>query len=301
MLSLSTAWFRTPELTTAEILAEVRRLGFRAMEWAVSAARLDQGEVAAAVRAGEVAVTSVHALAGLHGDAPINMQGGDLGSADAGKRQATVDAMCRTIDLARRLGARAVVVHAGGIEGPLHDRCVHMMRHWDEVRLSPTFDRDLADLRRERRQAAPACLDRVVASLEEVLRRAGEFPLGLETRYVYCQLPLPDELEQIRAAVGRDCLGYWHDVGHARIQQLFGGVPEMSWLDRFADRLLGVHLHDMVGTRDHKPPGQGELDLRGVADRVAGLDCLRVVEVAGGFTAPDLVAGRKHLESLGLT
>ena len=301
MLSLSTAWFRSPDLATAGILAEVRRLGFRAMEWAVSAARLDEVEMTAAVRAGEVTVTSVHALGGLHGDAPINLQGGDLGSADSGKRQATVDALCRTIDLARRLGARAVVVHAGGIEGPLFERCVHMMRHWLEVRLSPTLDRDLADLRQERRQAAPACLDRIVASLEEVLCRAGEFPLGLETRYVYCQLPLPDELERIWASVGRGCLGYWHDVGHARIQQLFGGVPEMSWLDRFADRLLGVHLHDMNGTRDHRPPGQGDLDLRAVADRVAGLDCLRVVEVAGEFTAADLVAGREHLESIGLT
>lgn len=301
MLSLSTAWFRDAETTTEDLLSEVRRLGFRAMEWAVSAARLDEDVVTAAVRAGEITVTSVHALGGLHGDAPVNKQGGDLGSADAAKRQATVDAMCRTIDLARRLGARAVVVHAGGIEGPLHDRCVYMMRHWPEAQSSPTFDRDLADLRQERRRAAPACLDRVVASLDEVLSRTGEFPLGLETRYVYCQLPLPDELEQIWASVDRDCLGYWHDVGHARIQQLFGGVPETSWLDRFADRLLGVHLHDMVGTRDHKPPGQGELDLRAVAERIAGLPCLRIVEVGGDFTPEDLVAGRRHLESLGLT
>lgn len=300
MLALSSCWFNDAAVTTGEVLAGVRRLGFRAMEWSVSAARLDGAEISAAVRAGQVEVTSVHALAGLHGEAKINVQGDDLGSADAAMRQATVDALCRTVDLARRLGARAVVVHAGGVANPLHERCVNVMRHWAQYASSPELPGELREIRRLRQAEAPAVFDRVVESLAEVVRRAGEFPMGLETRYVYSQLPLPDELERMWAALGSDCFGYWHDVGHARIQRLFGGVPELSWLERFGHRLLGVHLHDMVGIRDHKPPPQGELDLPAVAVALAGRPGVRVMEVSSRFPAEDIVAARQYLESIGL-
>lgn len=300
MLSLSTCCFGNAKMSTAEVLAEVGRLGFASIEWGVGAVRLDEAEVAAAVRAGDVTVTSVHALAGLEGGTGINVQGGDIASRDARRREATIEATCRTIDLARRLNVGAVVLHAGGVEGLLYDQCVEVMRNWKQMSASPTFHKKLEQLRVLRRQEAPEYVRRTIESLAEVVRRAGEFPLGLETRYVYSQVPLPDELEGIWAALGRDCFGYWHDVGHARIQQLFGAVPEEAWLDRFADRLLGVHLHDMIGTRDHMPPGQGELDLASVAAGISGRPCARVMELSSVYLADAIVAGRKHLESLGL-
>ena len=74
----------------------------------------------------------------------------------------------------------------------------------------------------------------------------------------------------------------------------------MSWLDRFGDRLLGVHLHDMVGIRDHMPPGEGELDLPGIVERIRSRDCIRVLEMASHYVAEAVQGGRVHLESLGL-
>jgi sugar phosphate isomerase/epimerase len=299
VLSLSTSCFGNPNQTTSDILADVGRMGFRAMEYAVSPVRLDPGTVASAVRAGKIIVTSVHALAGLH-DGDVNAQGGDLASTDDRLRMATIDGMCDTIDLARRLDAKAVVVHAGGVGGPLEERCRQMMRSWKTWRDTPTLAGELKEIQAARAREAPAFVERTIESLTEVLRRSGEFPLGLETRYVYPQIPLPDELEQIWAEVPGDCLYYWHDVGHARVQQLFGGIPEMSWLTRFGDRLLGVHLHDMVGIRDHMPPGVGELDLAGVAERIRSRDGIRVLEMGSHYVAEAVQAGREHLESLGL-
>ena len=63
--------------------------------------------------------------------------------------------------------------------------------------------------------------------------------------------------------------------------------------------LLGVHLHDMVGARDHQIPGTGELDLAEVARRLAGRRCIRVLELGTSFVPEAIVAGRRHLESLG--
>ena len=300
MLSLSTSCFGNPAMSTPELLAAVRRMGFEAMEYAVSPVVLDPDAVAAAVAAGEITVTSVHALAGLTNPTgvKINNQGGDLGSPDDLKRYATIEAMCRTVELARRLGARAVVVHCGGIEGRVADRCRDLMRDWSTWRTSPLLGEALEDIRIMRRMEVEPYIERTIASLDAVLQRVGEFPLGLETRFVYCQVPLPDELERIWRELGRDCLYYWHDVGHARIQQLFGGLPEMSWLDRFGHRLLGVHLHDMVGARDHQVPGTGELDLAEVSRRLAGRDCIRVLELGTSYVPEAIIAGRKHLESL---
>jgi sugar phosphate isomerase/epimerase len=31
-------------------------------------------------------------------------------------------------------------------------------------------------------------------------------------------------------------------------------------LRRFAGRMVGIHLHDIVGWRDHLPPGLGQVD-----------------------------------------
>lgn len=300
MLSLSTAWFSDPEQSTESILDEVRGMGFAAIEWGISGAELDEGVVSSAVRDGEIAVTSVHAVGGLADTRQINARGDDLASTDNRKRLATVDALCRTVNLARRLGARAVVVHAGGIEGPLHERCGSLMRNWSLVSQSSRLDEELTRLRELREKLIAPYLARIIDSLNRVIQQVGAFPLGLESRYYLSQMPLPEELDQIREAVCADCIGYWHDMGHARAMQVFAGVGETHWLEAFRERLIGLHLHDAIGMQDHKPPGEGELDFEAVAERVRGWECIRVMEIAAGHSAEAIRAGREHLERLGL-
>lgn len=299
MLSLSTAWFNDPSVSMPEVLARVRRLGFPAIEWGISKLQINADEVAAAVRDGEILVPSIHAVAGFNTEAGIDPRGSHIGSPDNAKRQATVDALCRTIDLARRLGARAVVTHAGAIGGPLAARVALLVALFQAQGDSPDFRHELEELRPLRAAEAPDRLARTIDSLGEVARRAGEFPVGVEVHYHYNSLPLPDELQAMFDALG-PWLGYWHDCGHARMMEIFAGVPEMSWLDRFRDRLLGVHIHDMIRTADHQPPGQGQLELPTIAARLADHPCVRVVELAAQWSAEQVVAGRVHLERIGL-
>lgn len=299
MLSLSTAWFNDPAVSTTEALAQVRRLGFSAIEWGISKIKLKVDEVAAAVEAGEIVVPSLHAVAGFNAEAGIDPRGSHIGSPDEAKRQATIDALCRTIELARRLKARAVVTHAGAIGGELAARVLALTAMYQAQGDTADFRRELEELRPLRAAEAPDRLARTIDSLGQVVRRVGEFPVGIEVHYHYHSLPQPEELQAMFDAVG-PWLGYWHDCGHARMMEIFAGVPEMSWLERFRDRLLGVHIHDMIRTADHQPPGQGKLDLPGVAARVAGHSCVRVVELAAQWSAEQVVAGRIHLEKIGL-
>jgi sugar phosphate isomerase/epimerase len=39
-----------------------------------------------------------------------------------------------------------------------------------------------------------------------------------------------------------------------------GFIPHQEWLDRFSNRMVGVHLHDVIGVEDHRAPGSGEVD-----------------------------------------
>jgi len=39
-----------------------------------------------------------------------------------------------------------------------------------------------------------------------------------------------------------------------------------EWLSRFKDRMIGVHLHDILGISDHRAPGTGDMDWVMVAE-----------------------------------
>ena len=56
-------------------------------------------------------------------------------------------------------------------------------------------------------------------------------------------------------------LGYWHDVGHAEMNSRLGIKPHLDFLKSFQDRLIGVHIHGMLGRRDHLAPFEGDFDL----------------------------------------
>jgi sugar phosphate isomerase/epimerase len=74
-------------------------------------------------------------------------------------------------------------------------------------------------------------------------------------------------------------VGYWHDTGHAGTHERLGFTTQAEWLKRYADRMIGIHLHDINVERDHQCPGNGSIDwarcgtavpdsaLRGVRDR----------------------------------
>ena len=113
-------------------------------------------------------------------------------------------------------------------------------------------------------------LSAVQKSLSELIKYAGTFGvcLGLENRYHYMDIPLPDEMELLLNLAGPDQLGFWYDVGHAQTLDRLGFYPHHQWLDRFAGRIIGVHLHDVIGIDDHGALGSGEVDFDSIIHRI---------------------------------
>ena len=122
--------------------------------------------------------------------------------------------------------------------------------------------------------------------------------LALETRYFYDEIPQAQELERLLAELGGG-VAYWHDVGHAENLERLGFGTHRGWLERFRGRMAGVHLHDLVGLSDHRPPGTGDLDW----DMVAALwpaEAQRVCEVDSRFSAAELRESLKFLAKRGI-
>jgi sugar phosphate isomerase/epimerase len=163
--------------------------------------------------------------------------------------------------------------------------------HLNQAGLAETAEyQEIKDLMIEKRHklAAP-CMEAVVKSLKELLDFAGRFGirLGLENRFHYFDIPIPDEMSILLELAGPDRLGVIYDVGHATVLDQLGFFPDQVWLDRFAGRIFGSHLHDVIGISDHQAPGQGDVDFR----RLAGYlpkESFRTVEVMS-FNTPEQV------------
>ena len=97
---------------------------------------------------------------------------------------------------------------------------------------------------------------------------------------------------------GPDRLGFVYDVGHAQALARLGFFPHEEWLRRFAARMIGVHLHDVVGVNDHTAPGRGEVDFRMVAKYLPG-DAFRTLEVQSSNSPEQIARGLQILVDAG--
>ncbi|HLO13947.1 MAG TPA: TIM barrel protein, partial [Anaerolineales bacterium] len=118
-----------------------------------------------------------------------------------------------------------------------------------------------------RAEAAVASFASVKKSVLELLAHAEKtgVRLGIENRYHYMEFPSPNELEILLALAEPGRLGFIYDVGHAQVLDRLGFFPHEEWLQRFGKRIIGAHLHDVIGTTDHYAPGLGEVDFAMVA------------------------------------
>jgi len=243
------------------------------------------------------------AITSVHEPCPADISPSELkrrnwliSAPDEEDRRQGVLATRRSIDLARALGARAVIVHPG------------------QVDVDPALESAVVDLYRAGRvhQAAYAeARERVVSaraaqaeinmrsvrrSLVELAEYAAQrgICLGLENRFHYLEIPLPDELEELLDMGLGEGVGYWHDVGHAEVLEHLGFGRHEEWLARFAGRMIGIHLHDVLGLEDHLAVGLGEVDW-GMMTRYLPDSALRTCEFHSSNSRQQVAAGLRWL------
>jgi len=217
-------------------------------------------------------------------------------SLDEQRRIESVDMVKRSIDLACRLGARSVVVHPGSIVGDRSrdDRLRALFEQGKKD--SPEYEALRLDVIRHRAQEAPPFVDQTMKSLSEIVAFAREtgILLGLENRYRYYDIPLPDELDRFLAEFNEDWIGFQLDTGHAFTLDALGLVSQQEWLNRFGKKIIGVHFHDVIGITDHQIPGSGEIDFQEIGRQIPA-DAQKTLEVGPHASLADLRSGMEEL------
>ena len=249
----------------------------------------------------DLVVSSVHNICPRPTDAAgQRIADPSLVAMDDAERHHAVALTKATMDLARRLGSDAIVVHAGELT----------VLPEEEQRLNELFRTGAAEtdefatvrarIVTARRDGAGPALERLIASLRALAPYAEAIGvrLGLESRQDYRDIPILDDCDTIFGSVASPMVGYWHDTGHAQRQANLGYTPHEAWLQQLGNRLVGFHLHDCLGLRDHLIPGRGRVDFAMVVSYLR-TDTIPACEFDYGEEVADIRAGLAYLRAIG--
>ena len=289
---------RFPEL--ADFFDAGRRLGFARFELnhAINSAMLE-------------GLSLDGTIASVHEPCPADLSMGMLrernwlvSAPDEENRRQGVAAIRRSIDLAHKLGAKVVIVHPGrvDIDTGLESELMSLYRADQAGR--PDYGQTKERLAAARAAQAETNMRSVRRSLVELAEYAAKegVRVGLENRYHYHEIPLPDELEDLLSLDVGEVIGYWHDTGHAQTLESLGFGTHEEWLRRFGGpqgRIVGVHLHDVVGITDHQAAGKGQIDWDMVA-RYLPISALRTCEFLASNSPEEVAAGARLLAEKGV-
>lgn len=294
-IALSTMWAIGQFESLADFFETGKQLGFTRFE-------LNHGINAAMLEGLSLngSITSIHEPCPADPSVAVLKKRDWLVSAlDEENRREGVDSVRRSIDLAHRLGAPVVIVHPGRVDvDPALEATLLNLYRAGKSR-QPEYTHAKERLVAARAAQAKANMRSVRRSLIELAEYAAPrgVRLGLENRYHYQEIPLPDELDELLTLDSGDTVGYWHDVGHGHVLQNLGLGTQEEWLRRFAGpqgRLIGVHLHDVVGLSDHLAVGMGQVDWALVAGYLpAGV--LRTCEFQPTNSPQEVTAGLRKV------
>lgn len=223
-----------------------------------------------------------------------------LSSEDKEERTLAVRYTIKTMQIAAELGARVVVMHLGRV--PMDTVKKDLFKLYDEEKIgSVVHKRTLEEFRKLREKKKRKTFDMLLLSMEEIIKAAERLGVyvGIENRYYFREYPNYDELGVLFEKFGYGRIGYWHDVGHAKVQENLGIIRHNQLLEAYGEFLLGVHLHDVRGYSDHHVPGSGVVDFD-LLRRYLKRDTLKILEIHPRESEKDLMDGLNFLKRIGL-
>lgn len=264
--ALSTAWNAQRHAGGRDIVEEIRALGIDKIELNFTLTKDIVREIHDLKGQGLIDVVGLHNFCPIPDGLPRSEASPDyfsLSSLDEAERKRAISQTCRTIDAAREIKAKVVIIHAGKVEmdqNPralikLYEKRAKETRYYEMVKKALVEERSLKEAK---------FLTHAIRSLTELsdYSRKSEVLLGIENRYHMHEIPSLDEMGVILDHFEGSNIFYWHDVGHAQVLENLGICKHKDYLDRFGAKMIGFHLHDVVGMDDHRAPGMGNFDFK---------------------------------------
>jgi sugar phosphate isomerase/epimerase len=300
---LSTSWNGARQTSASDLLDEHARLGFRRLEAYALHTPESLTNLGREARERDFEITSLHAPCPIAVDERGNRaRWGDwLASTNPTDRTFAVDTIRRTIDAASELGAQGIVIHLGSTSMSwMRTRAIADIIT-REGRGSEAHLTLVEQVRREREANKGPHLDAGIKSIRALGEHAlgSSVRLGVEARDNFQEIPSLDEVAQVLDACEGLPVGYWHDAGHGAKLEYYGFVEHEEYLRRYADRMVGMHVHDIQGVRDHRAPGQGSTDFAMLAKYVKP-DTILTIELHADVPAEQIGPGVEMLLALGM-
>ncbi|MBM3237474.1 sugar phosphate isomerase/epimerase [Candidatus Poribacteria bacterium] len=336
MIAISTIWNSLKHEDGAQLLAELNNLGFNAVQLDCKITEKLLTQMESQIRIG-MKVVSVHNFCPVppgvlqeNADADLFL----LSSPYKDKREEAVKHTLRTIEVAADLEVPVVVLHLGYVDvkddqtfspnfsfkkkssiirntmerkssiikkrkGSFDEsKRLFDLYEWGE-REFEAFGKLVTELRGKRERKQQRYQDAVLFSLDKLNRRAMDLNilLGLENRPRYHQIPDFYELELFFAEFEGGNLRYWHDTGHAAIQEKVGILKQEKWLKTYSEQLIGIELHDVKELDEYLAPGMGELDFKEILRYVPG-KAVKVLEIKEAENEEEIIEGRRVVEEI---
>ena len=280
MLAISTLWNALKQQDGATLFDELNNLGFETLELSRHLTPDQVEQLKPYLR--ENPPCSIHNFCPILPGTPQVEAEQDkisLSSLNTDERLEAVRRTVQTMELAVELEVPIVVLHLGEVD--TYDRS-YLMRdlyNYGE-REFEAFDQKVTEATEWRKRKETRHQEAVLRSLDELNEFAlkMELYIAIENRPHYYQIPNFDEVGLFFEEFYGSPMRYWHDIGHAALQEKLGVCWADRWIEQYAEHLIGVNLHDLQALEAYHPPGTGDLEWDELFKQIP-LDVLTVLEI----------------------
>ena len=280
MIAISTMWNALRQPDGVALLDELKELGFDAIELSRHLTREQVEQIKPHLA--NTQICSIHNFCPvLHGLSQSEAENDPihLASLDADTRNEAVRQTIRTMELAAEIEVPIVVLHLGKVD--TYDRSYLMYDFYEYgEREFEAFGAKVEEATEWRKRKEARHQESVLFSLDTLNEAALRMDvyLAIENRPRYYQIPNFDEVELFLEKFKGSNMRYWHDVGHAMLQERVGLCWSKRWLETYTEQLIGMNVHDLKDLEAYHPPGSGDLDFREILGQIPP-EALTVLEV----------------------
>ena len=300
-LALSTSWNAFRHDSGRKICDEILSLGIKKLELSFNLTNSVIDEINSFRKNSDIEIVSVHNFCprpdGLEGKVALP-DCFSLASLDSDQRKEAVRLTKKSIDTAKKLGAKTVVIHGGRVE--IKDRTNELISIFENEGIdSPDYSSLKEELIKERKSLVGPHLDQVLKSFDSLSEHAIEqnILLGIENRYYFREIPTYDEFKIILDKFDGKNIQYWHDVGHGQLWENLGFDEHENYLKDYGNKLIGVHLHDIEDADDHRAPLKGNFNFEMLSPYI-NTNVTKVIEAHHPATAKDIANAVKYLSKI---
>jgi len=282
------------------MLREIHALGFEYAELSHGIRISLLPGILEAVAAGEIKISSLHNFCplpmGVNHAAPNLYQ---FSAQRPRERELALRYTVKTIELAARVSASAVVLHVGSIDMKNYtDKLLAMAARGEKG--TPKYEKLCRELVEKREARKEPFVERTNELLEKILPEAESrgIKLGVENRQALEELPFESDYQFLFRRITSPNLVYWHDTGHAQIKENLGFIHHTMHLESLRERLFGFHIHDVQPPgRDHCAPGSGTIDFAALKPIVKPAH-IKVFEFSPALTVAEAKSGVEYVKRI---